>query len=207
MYNNIESKKRILINLLISVLVGITVLIVAVLPAEYNIDITGLGNKLGFSSLYVSDNINLEKVKEVEEVKPKQAHRKIELKNIGSPKNVARPNSAALPLSKDNFAKRFDEVNVTVPAGKGIEYKFWAKQLGHVKYEWSTNEEELFIDFHGETKDSKGFYESYTVAYSDNMGGTFLAPFTGKHGWYFKNSTKNDIQVNIKLEGEYILMQ
>jgi hypothetical protein len=37
------------------------------------------------------------------------------------------------------------------------------------------------------------------------MAGTLTAPFKGKHGWYFRNETKEDIVVTIKLNGQYEL--
>lgn len=206
--NPIVSKRKLVRNLIVSVVVGTLILLVAVLPAEFGIDPLGAGKALGFSKLYVQQETEMS-------VDPGQlqvgqsatvAHRKIILSNIGSSTNVSRPIAASLPVAQEKFAVRQDVINVLVPASKGIEYKIWAKQLGHFKYEWSTDQGELFLDFHGEPKVSEGFYDSYTVCYSNNMGGTFLVPFTGKHGWYFKNNSAKDITVTIKLDGEYELM-
>lgn len=194
-------KKVIIRNLLISVVIGAIILLVAVLPAEYNIDPTGAGKALGFSQLYVPEK-PAEKLVEVKP-EPKIEHKKIVLEDVGSPAEIARPKAANLPKTKDMLPVRSDEVKVVVPAHKGIEYKFWAKQLGSLKYEWSTDNGELFLDFHGEPKNSKGFWESYAVCYSNNMGGMFLVPFTGKHGWYFRNNSDKDITVTIKLKGQY----
>ena len=37
------------------------------------------------------------------------------------------------------------------------------------------------------------------------MIGTFLAPFEGRHGWYFKNNTNKDIVVSLRVKGQYLL--
>jgi hypothetical protein len=38
------------------------------------------------------------------------------------------------------------------------------------------------------------------------MAGSFIAPYEGKHGWYFKNKSNADIEVTINLTGEYQLL-
>ena len=200
--DNPKVNKYIIIrNLILSFIIGGFILIIAVLPAEYGIDPIGAGKVLGFEKLYIKEQP--QKAQPVKQIK----RRLVKLSHIGSPESVTRPDNATLPTAKDKLPQRTDEIKVVVPANRGIEYKFWAKQLGHLKYSWHTqNNETLFLDFHGEPKDSKAFYESYAVCYSNNMGGTFLVPFTGKHGWYFKNNTDKDITVLIKIKGEYKLM-
>lgn len=201
----IIAKKTILRNLFLSALIGGFIVVTAVLPAEYGIDPSGLGKAMGFSKLYIPESGEV--VKAIEEPVKQQKHRAIGLKNVGSPEKVGRPSNAELPIANEQYAFREDAVKITIPAHKGIEYKIKVKQLGFMKYSWTTENEELFLDFHGEPADSKGFYESYAVCYSDNMGGSFIAPFEGKHGWYFKNNQDKDVEVSINLKGNYQLIQ
>jgi hypothetical protein len=37
------------------------------------------------------------------------------------------------------------------------------------------------------------------------MVGTFLAPYEGKHGWFFRNTSNEDVTVNLRLKGQYTL--
>jgi hypothetical protein len=37
------------------------------------------------------------------------------------------------------------------------------------------------------------------------MAGTFLAPFEGKHGWFFRNNGDQDVTVTLRLKGQYSL--
>ena len=192
-------KKQLLKSLIIALVLGAVVLFTAVLPAEYGIDPLGTGKLFGFSDLYqkeapVSSSLNF---------------KKIELDNLGSSPDVAKPEEANLPPPATQYVQRKDSITVTVTAGKGIEYKVKVKKYGSVKYEWATDQGIVYTDFHGEVKEQNPpedvFYESYTQAYSNNMAGTFTAPFNGKHGWYFRNKTEKDIIVTIKLEGAYEL--
>jgi hypothetical protein len=196
------SKKQIFKSILIAFTIGMTVFLVAVLPAEYGIDPLKTGKLFGFNKLYKKEAIT-----------PSSSSlnfKKITLSDVGSKDNIEKPIEANNPPPKEQFLEREDLIKVIVPANKGIEYKVKVLKYGSVKYEWyTTNNSIVFTDFHGEVKEENPpkdvFYESYTVAYSNNMGGTFTAPFFGKHGWYFKNLKEEDIEIVLKLKGEYEL--
>ncbi len=133
------------------------------------------------------------------------------MEKIGSSASVAKPIEADNPSPEVQYPTRNDILEVIVPAEKGIEYKFKSLKYGRTKYEWITDKGIVYIDFHGEVKQENPpknvFYESYTLAYSNNMAGTFTAPFEGKHGWYFRNETNEDIVVTIRLNGQYELFK
>lgn len=109
------------------------------------------------------------------------------------------------PAPSTQLETRNDEVSINVPAGKGLEYKVNMLKYGQLKYEWSTDNGEVYFDLHGEVKDNSNYFESYTIAYSNNMVGSFIAPFEGPHGWYFKNNSTEDIVVKLKMSGQYLL--
>jgi heavy metal efflux system protein len=91
--------------------------------------------------------------------------------------------------------------------GEGLEYKVNMLKYGQMKYEWITDKGELYFDFHGEVKNNSNYFESYTIAYSNNMVGSLVAPFEGPQGWYFKNNSNENITVKIKMKGQYLLKQ
>ncbi len=200
---SLNNKRKILKSIILAFFIGTIILLVAVLPAEYGIDLLGTGKLFGFSKLHN---------KEVEMNKTSTSglnFKKIILNDVGSSTDILKPIEANNPPPKQQFLKREDVIKVIVPAKKGIEYKVKMLKYGSMKYEWSTTDQIVFTDFHGEVKQDNPpkdvFYESYTVAYSNNMGGTLTAPFEGKHGWYFKNLIDDDVVVIIKLKGEYEL--
>ena len=200
-------KSKIIKATLLSLLIGAVILVVAVLPAEYGIDPTGAGKVLGFSRLYVPHD--QESTTELTETST-SSNPIIKLEDAGSAAHVIQPDEANNPAPLEQLSVREDDIEVVVPAGKGIEFKVHILKHGKMKYEWTTaNREIIYFDFHGEVKQEKKpeevFYESYTITYSNNVVGTFLAPFEGIHGWYFKNTTDQDIVVNFRLKGEYVL--
>ena len=196
---NIVSKKQLLKSLFLAIIIGVTVFITAILPAEYGKDPIGTGKFFGFNKLHIKENTN------------QLDFKRIQLKDVGSKPSVIKPKEAYKSAPEHQYEIISDSITIKIPANKGIEYKVKMLKYGSTKYEWhSTNKEIVFLDFHGEVKEENPpkevFYESYTVAYSNNMGGTFTAPFTGKHGWYFKNLSNKEITITIILKGQYQLI-
>jgi hypothetical protein len=200
------NKGQLLKSLIIALLIGSVVLLTAILPAEYGLDPLGTGELFGFSKLY-QDNAKAEII----DTNSRLNFKKIKMEKLGSPPSVLQPNEADNPPPEAQYRQRADTIVVVVPAEKGIEYKFKSLKYGSTKYEWATDKGIVYIDFHGEVKQEQPpanvFYESYTLAYSNNMAGTLTAPFEGKHGWYFRNETNEAIVVTIRLKGQYELFK
>ncbi|MBB1646423.1 hypothetical protein ACR777_14800 [Sphingobacterium spiritivorum] len=197
--HQILDKKSIVKQILIALVVGTILLVGAVLPAEYGIDPLGIGKATGFSKLYVGEANT--------EMLASGPHKILQLENVGSGAEVPKPAAAGNPAPATQLAERTDEVNVVIPAGKGLEYKVDMLKHGNLRYEWITDKGELYFDFHGEVKNNSNYFESYTIAYSNNMVGSLLAPFEGPQGWYFKNNSNEDITVKIRMKGQYLLKQ
>ncbi|MDO8992281.1 MAG: hypothetical protein Q7U83_04410 [Daejeonella sp.] len=206
MNHPVLGKNAIIKSTIIALIIGITLLIIAVLPAEYGMDPTGAGKMFGFSRLYVAEEALGDAGSSTQTV---QSNPLIKLEKAGSGPDVSRPAEADNPAPMQQLAHRDDSVQVTVPAGKGIEYKINMLKHGKMKYEWATDKGIVYFDFHGEVKQAKEakavYFESYTIAYSNNMVGTFLSPYAGKHGWFFRNNSDKDIVVTLRLQGEYTL--
>ena len=207
MKHPVLEKSKIIKAIIISLLVGAVLLFVAVLPAEYGMDPTGAGELFGFSKLYVPEEAGETGLVAMPSNSSTQT---IKLEKAGSGPKVERPIEADNPPPATQLSIREDETEVIVPAGKGIEFKINMLKYGKMKYEWTTsNNEILYFDFHGEVKQEKEvkevYFESYTIANSNNMVGTFYAPYEGKHGWFFRNTGEEDVVVNLRLKGQYAL--
>ncbi len=165
---------------LLATVIAFLVLILFILPAEYNIDPTGFGSQLGLTQLaqqHQRDTPSTDK----EPIK----HSSLEQKTVLA-------------------AVRQDSVEVIVPAHQGIEYKFYLEKNQTMTYQWATNGAALYLDLHGEPDgDTTGYYESYSIATVKEMSGQFTTPFTGVHGWYWKNSTNKDVKVTLNSKGPY----
>ncbi|REL37379.1 hypothetical protein [Thalassotalea euphylliae] len=149
-----------------SLVVAVIALVLFILPAEYSIDPTGVGQKLGLTVF-----------------------------------NEA----GSTPTSASSDGEQ-DAVLLTVPAGKGIEYKLSMNKFQKATYEWVTDGGALYVDLHGEPKgDTTGYFESYTIASVEEMKGSFTVPFDGSHGWYWKNNSDKDINIQLLFSGNYVI--
>lgn len=183
------------------------VLITAILPAEYNIDPTGIGQKLGLTKLArtasaavaPSDGEAL-----VSDDNTQMSETVIDFGQSATPANA--PSVAEIAAKRQTPGVRSDTVKIDIPPGKGLEYKLLMDEFVHLEYEWSTDGEALYFDFHGEPKgDTTGYFESFAITTSDKMKGSLNTPFAGSHGWYWKNKTDAVITVTLSTTGDYLI--
>lgn len=165
------TKPALLKYTIFSLLFAAITLVAVILPAEYNIDPTGIGHKLGLTVFH--------------DVKTEEATQ-----------------SSSEESKKSNGAT--ETIEVIVPAGRGVEYKFIMAQYQKLEYEWITDSTALYFDLHGEPEgDTTGYFESYAIATLSEMKGSFTVPFAGSHGWYWKNTSDKPVKVQLIVKGEY----
>jgi len=203
----ILSTKKIVLATIAAILIGGFIVVTAVLPAEYGIDPTGIGKKIGFNKLYQPvENVNATGLPGIVALPPVEL---LKLEGGGSEPEVIMPEEAKYPAPEKQYEEREDSVQINLKAGKGIEYKVKMLKYGRLKYGWQTNMGIVYSDFHGDVKQENPpkdiYYESYAIAYSNNVIGNVISPYEGRHGWYFKNITANDITISIKMKGQYEL--
>ena len=100
-----------------------------------------------------------------------------------------------------------DRIEIPLPANTGIEYKFQIEEGEPLLYSWTFTGDPIHFEFHGEPTEGdwpEGFYQSYELS-DDGTGGhgSFVAPFTGQHGWYWANRTNADITIVLEAAGYY----
>lgn len=161
-----------------AVIIASIALVLVILPAEYNIDPTGIGKALKLTSISQPAEAAPVELKTVEETAPDD--------------QIA--------------AEASDTVTIEIPANKGLEYKLLMEKHAHLEYEWLTDGEALYFDFHGEPEgDTTGYFESFAETTSNNMKGSLTTPFAGSHGWYWKNETDTPVIVTLSIKGNYII--
>lgn len=97
-----------------------------------------------------------------------------------------------------------NQFQVTVPAFSGVEYKVFMREGRNMEYSWNAPFD-LFYDFHGVQE--SGEEVSHETATAASRSNTFIAPFEGKHGWYWQNDSAQDVTVALTLRGEYVVFE
>lgn len=184
-------KRELLRGTIIAAVVAAIVLTVAVLPAEYGIDPTGAGRAMGLTALRTPSPT---------------ATATTPAAVAGSTVSAPGEQRGLTISSKPAVAYRADEMEITLPAGKGLEVKTHLAKGATLIYAWKTkNAEKLNHDFHGDPMNAKeNEFESFIL--EDQVSesrGTLIAPFTGVHGWYWKNKTAAPVTVVLKASGFY----
>lgn len=96
-----------------------------------------------------------------------------------------------------------DLIAINIPAMGSKEYKFHLEKGSTFQYAWETNQQ-LYYDFHGEPDgNTTGFFDSYEENTASQGAGSLTAPFTGIHGWYWKNDTAAPVTIFLKATGNY----
>jgi hypothetical protein len=205
----VPSLKKLLTATAVALVAAAAILITIVLPAEYGIDPLGTGRALHLSEL--ANATAAPKPAASQPAPAGAADAKPEAPEATSinPELVPSPTGDAPTVKNAFIAQRksfqFDSREITLAPGEGIEIKYNMRKGAGLNYSWTASATH-FYEFHGEPdvkpagKEGTDYYESYDL--DDKKGkteshGTFLAPSTGIHGWFWEN--KSDKPVNLKL--------
>lgn len=167
-------------------------LVTVVMPSEYGIDPTGVGNALGLKRM---GEIKASLAAEAEADKAKDAQEVVE--------EAAPAIQKTTPERQTQVARQNHEMSVTLAPDEGTEIKVAMKKGAKVSYEWWTDGGKANFDVHGDSKALKINYHNYYKGSETRKSGELVADFDGSHGWFWRNRTKQPLTVTIKTDGEY----
>jgi len=210
----VPSLKKLVTATLVAAAVAAVILVTVVLPAEYGIDPLHTGRALGLTELA---NASAEPARTAEPLpQPKPALNAEPRRTSINPVLVPAAPGADAPTVKDAFIPekerfQFDSREYTLGAGEGMEIKYDMKKGAGLVYSWTASAP-LAFEMHGEPdvkpegKGGTDYYESYLL--DDKTGkseshGTFLAPSTGIHGWFWENKTGKPVTLKIVSAGYF----
>jgi hypothetical protein len=165
---------------LIALAVALVILFVAVLPAEYGIDPLRTGKALGLTGISQTP----------------------EVKKGAVP--TPAPGKTGVYTSEPGIYKVESE-DFSLSPGEGMEMKYHMQKGAEMVYGWKASAN-LAYEFHGEPdqKPSKDYFESYELndkPGKDSMYGSFTAPTTGIHGWFWHNTSKKEVSFHLTVAG------
>lgn len=198
------SVKSLLKATVVAIIVAALVLVTTVLPAEYGIDPTGIGTKLGLTRLgEASSDTSTGVSNAVEELQPtadvKPAEEKLDA--VGQP--LKPVDDTAVTKHEGDYHE--ETMTVSLEPGKGAEIKAHMNGGESFVFTWTVAGGEVASDMHGDKIDAKNDeYTSYWIEGAmAKASGSFIAPFEGKHGWYWLNRGDKPVTVTVKVSGFY----
>ncbi|MDA1074540.1 MAG: hypothetical protein O3A63_07245 [Proteobacteria bacterium] len=94
-----------------------------------------------------------------------------------------------------------DRFEFTLAPFESLEYKYRLEAHAAVVYSWSASEAVVF-DLHAEPDGAEaGYAESFETGREAKRNGTYTAPFSGIHGWFFENRSQTDVKVVLNSAG------
>ena len=164
----------------IALLVAAVLLFTVVLPAEFGFDPLKTGKLLGLTGI----------------AKAGESKARAGAVPTPAPAGINAPQARTYKVDSQDFLLR---------PGDGVEMKYHMQKGAGMVYSWKAKGKLLF-EFHGEPdqKPNKDYYESYEL--DDKVGkdasfGSFTAPSTGIHGWFWQNKGSKDVDFHLNVAG------
>ena len=181
--------------MLVAVFVAAVVLVVAVLPAEYGLDPTGIGRALGLTEL--RQPARTLTVKDV--IGGNEGVREVEIPDAGEPTPLPNP---AVHQDEPEAAKN-KTITLTLDVDQETEVKAIMREAKVLVYDWHVDGGMVYSDFHGHdpATSSEAFVRYREDQETAGGSGSLVAPFGGEHGWYWLNVTNNPVTITLNLTG------
>ncbi|NQV84065.1 MAG: transmembrane anchor protein [Rhodospirillales bacterium] len=228
--DDLPSSGQLLKSTLIALGVAAVILVTAVLPGEYGIDPTGAGRVLGLTQMgelktQLAEEAAADTQAAVTTPPPlaKPAMPAIIKKAQAEPvvvETAKEPAPKAEPVIKQVAAPapvkpaprvfaRSDDMTIKLKPGQGAEIKMEMRKGEKVKFHWTGNGGGVNYDTHGDPYNApRNFYHGYGKGRATlDKKGELEAAFDGHHGWFWRNRTKADVTVTLRVEGNYIAIK
>jgi hypothetical protein len=111
--------------------------------------------------------------------------------------------SAPTAVSAQTGPHNVDLMEFVLGPYQSVEYKYRIEEGGTLTYSWQATREVLY-DFHSEPDGApQGYAESFDQGKSYEAFGTYTAPFSGIHGWYWENGGEGEVSISLMTAGFY----
>ena len=105
------------------------------------------------------------------------------------------------PITRQPGEYRTDDAELVVRPGEWAEYSYRLDEGTSLLFSWQADGP-LEVNFHSAPDDAPaGFAETYDSGTADSAHGSYAAPFTGTHGWYWENTGEREIVVRLHTAG------
>jgi hypothetical protein len=189
---DLPSTKQLLKSTALAAAVAATLLITCILPAEYGIDPTGIGQAIG-----------LKKMGEIKQQLHQEADAEATVSVTAAP--LEQPTAISTSAANTPLSLQQHEMRVTLEPNQATEIKLSMPKATVVQYRWVTEGGGLNFDTHGDMiKAPKDFYHGYGKGVNQTEdAGQLTAAFDGKHGWFWRNRGKQAVTVTLTTQGAY----
>lgn len=198
------STAKIVMATAVALIVAAVILIVVVLPVEYGIDPLGTGKALGLADLAKASDSPAP-------VNPTSAADAAAIVPVLEPSASGDAPRVRGTFIAESKPYQVDSREITLAPREGMEIKYNMKKGAGLVYSWTASGT-LAFEFHGEPdvkpvgSEGTDYFESYELddkTGKDRTHGTFVAPSTGIHGWFWENKSSKEVTLKLVSAGFY----
>lgn len=189
--DDLPTNRQLLRATAISIVTAGILLVAVVLPAEYAVDPTGVGRALGFTEMG-----------EIKGQLAEEAAADARLADAAQVRALAEGTPVAAAAAQSVGEARRDVTELTLAPGEGAEVKATMAEGARLTFEWVVAGGTVNFDTHA---DAPGIeYHGYGKGRnSPGEQGTLVAPFDGKHGWFWRNRSGGSVTITLRTQGGY----
>jgi hypothetical protein len=181
----------------LAAVIAAVMLVLFVLPAEYGIDVTGVGKALGLTDLATST-----RTIEITDVTGGNENiTQVEIPDTGDP--VPLPNPAV--YQNESAPPQTRTLQVVIPAEGETEVKVKMQTGKVIVFSWQTDQGDVYVDYHGH---DPAISPDFWVRYNEQQegagnNGSLTAPFAGEHGWFWLNYNEFPVTITLTVTGYF----
>ena len=174
-------RERIALATAAAMFVAGVLLVTVILPAEYGVDPAGTGRWFGLLQIAQAEGVTPE---------------------AGTGGTASEAMRFSANTSRGATFRR-DSRTFEIPPRQGIEYKYDMAQGDSFVYTWTASDI-VKSEFHGEPQGAaKGYADFYDISERRTAHGSFFAPTTGIHGWWWENTSDKAVTLTLTSTGFY----
>jgi hypothetical protein len=176
-----EARQRIAVAAAAALLAAGLILVMFILPAEFGVDPLGTGARFGLLELGLTGQ------------------------RVEALDAAASANTGGQPIIVGQERPFQEEtIEFKVPARDGMEYKYRLDKGEALLYSWKSSGP-VNYELHAEPDGGpRGYAQSYEKGpQATQASGTLTAPFSGIHGWYWENTSDQEVTVTLTAVGFY----
>jgi len=195
--DTLPTPRALLRSTLIAAAVATVLLVTVVLPAEYGVDPTGVGQLLGLQRMgEIKVALALEAAADAAADAAAMAAEEEAARNF-----VASSAAAPTESPREGGEGRLEMAEVVLQPDEGKEIKLAMKSGASVEYEWWTVGGAVNFDTHTDQPAGTHSYSKGVDQTSDE--GVLTAAFDGMHGWFWRNRTGEVVTVTLRVQGDF----
>ena len=107
------------------------------------------------------------------------------------------------PIAPQSGEYRLDSAELLVHPSEWVEYTYRLEEGGSMLFSWQATGP-VSYNFHSRPDGAPpGYAESFDQQETDQAHGTYMAPFSGIHGWYWENRGATELTITLTTAGFY----